>query len=165
MTRLYYHPLQLSPTILPQRDKLLTMSDTEIEQKRDECTKFVHEVLRPELEYALSREKDVQTEISEYDELGNKLKEMSSTLDPLVDLGHEKIYCRAVVDDTEYVFVHVGMGFHVELSLPEAIVFTERRVTFLREHVLRRRGTEIEKLKLHIQASEIILDGLSADLR
>jgi prefoldin alpha subunit len=141
------------------------MSSTEIERKRDECVKFLHEVLRPDLQYALSREKDVQTEISEYDELGNKLKEISSTLDPLVDLGHEKAYCRAVVGDTEYVFVHVGMGFHVELSLPEATAFTKRRVTFLREHVLRRRGIEIEKLKQHMQASEMILDGLSADLR
>ena len=144
------------------------MNVSEINEKRKECKRFLDDILKPELQRCLERETEVMTEINDYEDLAKKLEDLMQSnekLKPMVDLGHQKVFCRAEVDNTDFVYVHVGMGFHAELSLSEAIAFAGKRVTFLREQVLRRRSIECEKVRQHITASEMILDGLSAELK
>ena len=143
------------------------MDLAEIQTKKKECLQFLDHVLRPELQRALSKETETTNEINEYSDLREKLVKMVSSgnkLETTVDLGHGKVSTRASVDDSSFVFIHVGMGFHVELSLPEAIQFADKRADFLRKEVLPRRSIETEKVRQHIQASEMILDGFSAEL-
>ena len=145
------------------------MDARDIEGKVLECKQFL-EVLKTRLQRALARENEVKDEITEYTALGRRLQELAAAKKPgpiveLCDLGHEKVFCRATVEDTSYIYVHVGMGFHVELSLTEALSFTEKRLSFLRQDVHRRQTIQTDKVKQHIRASEMMLDGLSAELR
>jgi prefoldin subunit 5 len=77
-----------------------------------------------------------------------------------VDLGHNKVFCRASADDISTVFVNVGMGFHAELLIPEALVFVEKRIRFLQDQVLSRRVSRTKQVEQHILSSEAILDQL-----
>jgi prefoldin subunit 5 len=141
----------------------------EIEEKIDECKRFL-DVLHAQLLHEVSREKDIQEEINAYSDLGFRLQEASSDklLEPLAelcDLGHQKVFCRATIPDVSFVFVHVGMGFHIELSRSEAIAFAANRVALLRGDFLRRRSIQTDKVRQHIRASEMIMDGLAAELQ
>ena len=137
----------------------------EIDKKVEEYSKFVKDTLRPDLLRAISQEQETATEISDYQELKQRLEEMIESdvsvnrLMSKVDLGHEKVYCRANITDASRVFVHVGIGFHAELLLSEAIAFVDKRITFL-ESVLRYRSAKSTEIKDHVNASELILDGL-----
>lgn len=141
------------------------MDRVEIEKKRDDCLQFLESVLKPELKYALSREESVKQEIQDYQDLGNKLKKANKIdIHQDVDLGHNLVRCRAQIADKERIFTHVGMGIHVEMSLSEAIAFTDKRVSFLIDEVLHQRSIETTKRRQHIRASEMILEGLAAEL-
>ena len=145
-----------------------TVDAEEIKQKLEEYTKFLSKVLRPDYE-ALSRaEQDTRKEIAEYKDLQNRLNEHTkrggiSVMD--VDLGHRMVFCRATIDDCTTVFVHVGMGFHAELRIKEALVYVKKRIHFLTSQVLHHRAEKSKNVLEHIQSSERILDELSRELR
>ena len=137
---------------------------SEIEEKIEEYSKFVKQVLRPDLEKALHEKNLVENEISEYQALHFQLTALDRSSDrPIekrVDLGYSKLYCKAIVTKLSMIFVHVGMGFHVEFTLEEAIAFINRRIDYLRR-VLKTRNSNVEKIQRHIRESEMILDELS----
>jgi Prefoldin subunit len=110
----------------------------------------------------------------------------------LVDLGHEKVFCNAEISIAKtrkdsnsdvkttssgpsttaaatmplpFVYVHVGMGFHVQFTINEALVFVDRRLDFLENQVLRKRRTRLEEVKKHVGTSEMILSELVAKLQ
>jgi len=130
--------------------------------RRTDCVSFLDNVLRPELEAALKQEKQVEEEISEYKELSQRLKTIDMT--PMVDLGYEKVFCRAKIESKNFIYVHVGMGFHVELSIPEAEQFIERRIRFLESSALKNKSQHTLNIKKHIDASEVLLDAISTEL-
>ena len=149
------------------------MEAIEMKQKFEECRGFLEQVLKPELETRLEREKQVRQEMDDYIELESRLKEMiaftekkksNKTLVQQVDLGYQKVFTMATVDDTTRIFVNIGMGFHVELTLQEAIAFASKRVEFLRNQVLVSRSLDSDKVRKHIRDTELILDGLTAEL-
>jgi len=132
----------------------------EMSDKRDEYTTFIERTLRPQLQIAVSNREETESEIEEYQALRSNLTTLlkkqqqqqqqqqqlehenhddstkKNELESLVDLGHGIAYCRAIVPDPSTVFVHVGMGFHVEFSLDEAVRFIDRRVSYLKDDVL-----------------------------
>jgi len=52
----------------------------------------------------------------------------------MVNLGSE-FYVQAKVPDTSRIYVNVGLGFHVEFSLPEAIAFIDKREEYLNKTI------------------------------
>lgn len=53
-----------------------------------------------------------------------------------VELG-SGVYCRAVVPDTSHIFISIGLGFHLEVSLDEADRVIDLKQEALRGHVER----------------------------
>ena len=144
-------------------------SKEEIHQKMSEYSTFIDKVLRPELETSKSASQKVKDEIDEYNELRNRLrnlkKEDTPEVQSIVDLGYKTVFCRAVAQDAQKVFVHVGMGFHVEFTLPEAIEFTTKRIHYLQDDVLADKDKKVREVQEHIASAGIILEQLERELR
>jgi prefoldin subunit 5 len=51
----------------------------------------------------------------------------------MVNLSSE-FYVQANVEDTSKIFVHIGLGFHPELTLDEALKFIETKETIMNEY-------------------------------
>jgi prefoldin alpha subunit len=144
------------------------MSKEEIHQKMSEYSTFIDKVLRPELDEAKAASHKVKTEIQEYKELRERLdalkKETPNELESIVDLGYKSVFCRAVAKDPRKVFVHVGMGFHVEFNISEAIAFTRKRMSFLEDDFLSDKEKKVNEVKDHIASAGVILDKLEREL-
>jgi prefoldin subunit 5 len=143
----------------------------EIQQKIEQYSSFVENTLKPDLDHTTKAVKETEQEIREYQELRTELQKLQQSSDTgkqteplLVDLGHKKVFCQATANDTSTVFVHVGMGFHAELLVPEALVFVEKRIRFLEAQVLSRRVSRTKQVEQHILSSEAILDQLVYEL-
>jgi len=67
----------------------------------------------------------------------------------MVDLGAQ-VYCQAEVPDTSHIFVNVGLGFHAELTLDEALAFAEKKLVGLRGD-LRERVEEAASIQSHVK--------------
>mmetsp|Transcript_6261 Transcript_6261/g.9094 ORF Transcript_6261/g.9094 Transcript_6261/m.9094 type:complete len:192 (+) Transcript_6261:74-649(+) len=89
----------------------------------------------------------------------------SSQLETHVDLGAQIMFCKAIVPNPERVFVHVGMGFHVEFTLNEALEFIERRVKFLHKKVLANRVNKAKAVASDVESTLKILETLTEQLR
>ncbi|KAI9594121.1 Prefoldin subunit-domain-containing protein [Syncephalis fuscata] len=109
---------------------------TEIQQKLARYETFVNERLKPDLEQTLVLRDQVFTKISEYEKLqlhlGTIKEQELDSLTTMVDLGCS-FYAQAKVPDTTYIYVSIGYGFHLQLTIDEAVVFIERKIKHLRK--------------------------------
>lgn len=144
-----------------------SIESSEIQSKVEEYSKFVDEVLRPDLIALEAAELETEHEIRDYSNLRRDLQDLritkTASFNPSVDLGHQVVFCEGSVDDTSKLFVHVGMGFHAELTLDEAASFCEKRSAFLRE-VLSYRREKTQTVRTHLDSSLLILDELHGEL-
>jgi prefoldin subunit 5 len=147
------------------------MSTAEIQQKINEYSSFVEKVLGPDLQQAEESRNVIQKDIQEYQELQQRLTAMQkmevqppTQLDSVVDLGYNTLHCRAVVANTQTLFVHVGMGFHSELTVPEALVFLKKRIDFLSKQVLSGRQEKVHQVQAHVESAVSILRELQREL-
>jgi hypothetical protein len=154
------------------------VSEAALEHKIQEYSNFVSQTLRPKLAAAENAIKATEKEICEYRDLAQQLTTNCKD-EPLldrtqkVDLGHGKVFCNALIEHSvrspensneKMIFVHVGMGFHVEMTCSEAIQFTKQRVVYLTTNKLHPRRDDALRVREHIQQSETILDDLSREL-
>ena len=130
---------------------------------------FIDNVLRPQLVEAKKAKNKVHQEMTEYRELLETLKLNNdsaagmSRKEKRVDLGHGKVFCEAQLDFTSTIFVHVGMGFHVEFTVSEGIAFIDKRLVYLNE-VLKHRQAKLRQIEEHVGSSEFIMNELSRSL-
>jgi prefoldin subunit 5 len=151
------------------------VSPDELREKITEYADFLEQRLYPELKLAVERREETEFEISEYEQLRLNLKELldvpqQQPLESVVDLtGHGAAYARAIVpvDQTNTVFVDIGIGFHAELSLSEAIDFIGKRVEFLTKTRLQQRLDKAKTVADDVKNAMAILDeiGKEADDR
>lgn len=151
-----------------------------LQEKIQEYTKFYEGKLLPELKFAQNAERETIREISDYQDL--KVRLLQSTAEEeedgkltaaaglpkefeRVDLAGGRVFCRALVEDTSKLYVNVGMGFHVELTVDEALSFVDRRVRMLESSVLPRRSATSRRVKDHAQSTERILQELDRELQ
>jgi prefoldin subunit 5 len=145
----------------------------DVQEKVQEYTQFVDEVLRPEISKAKAHIEETELEISEYQQLSAKLREMQQQQQQpnkreeqppqkrQVDLGYQTVYCQAeIMESAPTIFVHVGMGFHVEFQVTEALEFVDRRIEFLKTQVLPHREKKCAQIESHFQSSLNILSEL-----
>ncbi|CAO3664096.1 unnamed protein product [Umbelopsis ramanniana] len=91
---------------------------------------FVNEKLKPNLKATLDARDSLYDLTSEYLKLklqietiqNNDLMEMKT----MVDLG-SNFYVQAKIPDTKFVYINVGFGFHVQMTLKEALEFIEKK--------------------------------------
>mmetsp|Transcript_11557 Transcript_11557/g.16591 ORF Transcript_11557/g.16591 Transcript_11557/m.16591 type:complete len:165 (-) Transcript_11557:1137-1631(-) len=139
--------------------------------KYDEINHLIYQVLEPQLQAAVKHREDVEEEINEYQELSDQLTiirnrydddfrirkdsnvETVAPLEAMVDLGHQIAYCKAEIEDPQRVYVNVGMGFHVEFSLDEAIDFIALRIDFLLSHILPKTAERAKNIAADIEAA------------
>lgn len=139
--------------------------------KYDEINHLIYQVLEPQLLAAVKHREDVEAEINEYQELSDQLtiirnrydddfrirKDSSiktvAPLEAMVDLGHQIAYCKAEIQDPQRVYVNVGMGFHVEFSLDEAIDFIALRIDFLLSYILPKTAERAKNIAADIEAA------------
>jgi hypothetical protein len=120
---------------------------------------FVDRTLRPQLQAAVEAREEMEAEISEYLRLRNELRLLlveraddpatkkksdpsgnkTSPMRAVIDISHAAVYCDVVVPNPRTIYVDVGLGFHVEMTLVEAISFIDRRVDHLEKNVLKNR--------------------------
>ena len=144
----------------------------ELRTKMNEYAVFVDKTLQPELILAVAAREETELEIASYRELADKLTMILSDgpttgkpLESLIDLGHEVAYCKAMIENRQQVFVHVGLGFHAEFSLEEAIDFCERRISFLETQLLSKRIEKAKRVASHLEASLVILHRLAMEIQ
>lgn len=142
----------------------------ELETKLREYSNFIDKTLHPELKKRVEAREQVEEEIAEYQELATKITALLGSAKPLeamVDLGHDAVFCRGVALDNEkeqMLHVHVGMGFHVELTIPETIAFSEKRVGFL-EKKLKKKVEASTLVARHVESSLLILEELAKEMK
>lgn len=123
---------------------------------------FLNERLKTDLKKVMDLRDNVNSEVAEYLQLRNvieRIKESDSakmdTLRTMVDLG-ANFFCQARVTNPNKIFVCIGYGFYVELSLDEALSFIDKRVALLNSRV-----QELTKDVSEISARvRIVVEGL-----
>lgn len=60
-------------------------------------------------------------------------KETKTTMRSLVNVGSE-VYAQAKAEDRNHIFVNIGMGFHVEFTLDEALEFIDKKLAKLKTY-------------------------------
>mmetsp|Transcript_30402 Transcript_30402/g.34654 ORF Transcript_30402/g.34654 Transcript_30402/m.34654 type:complete len:155 (-) Transcript_30402:351-815(-) len=140
-----------------------SISREELEAKIKEYSSFIDTKLYPELNFRVKARETVENEIAEYKDLSTRLESLPlSPIQTLVNLGYEALYCHAVTDSSRKIFVHVGMGFHVEMAIEEAIKFCKKRLSFLSTK-LDRRAEAAAEVARHVETSLHILEELSKE--
>mmetsp|Transcript_24206 Transcript_24206/g.52206 ORF Transcript_24206/g.52206 Transcript_24206/m.52206 type:complete len:161 (-) Transcript_24206:559-1041(-) len=115
--------------------------------KITEYGNFISQTLQPQLQTAVDAREETEAEISEYVQLQNKLQQIEKTnnsrsdasINTIADISHGTIYCNATIPNPRIIYVNIGFGFHVEMTLPEAISFIDKRVDHLENNVLKPR--------------------------
>ena len=107
----------------------------DISQRILHYEEFLNERLRSDLEKVLSQRDEVCGEIAEYNQLKTTVELLISQgpakpLKTMVDLGCN-FYAHAKVEDPSMIFVSIGLGFHLEMKLDEAISFIDSKVSRL----------------------------------
>lgn len=94
--------------------------------------------VKAEIEAAEKARESLQRTLSQYLTLRNNIEiikqEKLQKLKLLVDLG-SKFYMKAKVDDTTYIYVNIGLGFHVQFTHDEALAFIAVKEKQLSERI------------------------------
>ncbi|KAG9336017.1 hypothetical protein AGOR_G00139120 [Albula goreensis] len=112
----------------------MTSGKPNIDEKVLQYETFINEVLKRDLQSVLEQRDAVYEKISQYLQLKNTIECLqesgSRDLKTEVDLGCN-FYVQAHVQDSSKIFVAVGYGFYVELTLPEALKFIDKKTAQL----------------------------------
>eukprot|EP00727_Mastigamoeba_balamuthi_P006542 m51a1_g2508 hypothetical protein (150) ;mRNA; f:141746-142195 len=104
----------------------------EVERRAAEYRAFIDGQLAQDLAARVAELRALDAQAASYDDLRAKLEQLGAARDveALVDLGG-RFYAQARVPDMSRVCVHVGLGFHVEMSRDEALAFVPLKVAEL----------------------------------
>ncbi|KAJ2615558.1 hypothetical protein H4S08_001184 [Coemansia sp. RSA 1365] len=95
---------------------------------------FIRNKLEPDLSLVIEARDAIYTQMSEYLKLKTHIDTIrTQKLDELetkVDLG-SNFYAKAFVPDTTHIFVSVGFGFHLEMTLDEADKFIDQKIAHM----------------------------------
>ena len=144
----------------------------ELQTKITEYANFISQTLQPQLQSAVDAKEAIEKDISEYVQLRNRLQRLENQMDniktkpieALVDLVHGAIYSKAIISNPRSLYVDVGLGFMVEFTLSEALIFIDKRVKYLEEEVLNHRARVAEKIASDVENALELLEELGADI-
>ncbi|XP_023332095.1 protein UXT homolog [Eurytemora carolleeae] len=109
------------------------MNKEEIREKILRYETHLNETLRNDLKTCLELRDKVYSEQAEFLALRNTILAIRESglqkgepLKTKVDLGCN-FYCEAKVDDPTWILVSIGMGFFLEMTLPEALEYIRKK--------------------------------------
>lgn len=107
--------------------------------KVEKYEEFVGNVLQPDLQAVLGDRDKLYEAIAAHSQLKQTIKCMQQlpTTDGLrtqVDLGCN-FYVQAHVPDTSFIYVNVGLGFHLQFTHEEALKFIDKKLDILNKEV------------------------------
>ncbi|XP_013924794.1 PREDICTED: protein UXT isoform X1 [Thamnophis sirtalis] len=115
---------------------MVMLSEQQLQEKVLQYEAFISDVLQRDLKKVLEQRDEIYEKIAQYLQLKNIIERLQETgsqeLKTQVDLGCH-FYVNAEVPDTSTMFVALGYGFFVELTLPEALTFIEKKTKLLNE--------------------------------
>ena len=178
------------PDIMAGAAATTTATTIDLRRQISEYGTFVERTLRPQLQTAVEDREETEGEISDYlllrDELlrlllppvasdpttgngnGNGTASSSSSPPPIIraviDISHASVYCDVVVPNPRTIYVDVGLGFHVEMTLAEAVSFVDRRVEYLEKNVLRHRLEVASTVARDVENALGLLEELGEEL-
>ncbi|KAK0064252.1 protein UXT [Biomphalaria pfeifferi] len=134
---------------------------TDKENKLLEYETFLNDRLKLDLRNVLEQRDKIYEEISEYLQLQSTIHKIEEDIIPecelktKVDLGCN-FYVQANVSDPSKICVAIGFGFFLEMTLPEALSFINKKTERLQEKAADL-TLEACKIKGHIK---LVLEGL-----
>ena len=156
-------------------------SPEELKAKVNEYVRFIDHTLHPQLKIAITQREDIEKELHEYQQLKDNLTRIQLSESSLgdhdrdrdrdrapmvkVDLGHETIYCRAKFLSPDRIFLSIGMGFHTELTIDEALKAIDLRMNFLSTEKLPKRVENAKTVAGHLEAAMDLLQSLGEEMR
>ena len=161
-------------TTVPLNNRSMTIESSEkenAEAKLKQYATFIDQTLHPELKKRVEAREEIEHEMNEYRDLSAKLQALNSSSSSMpkamVDLGHQTAYCEAVLTTTTTsalkLYVHIGMGFHAEMTVPEALAFCDERLLFL-SRVLTQRADSAMQVARHLKSSLLLLEQLANEV-
>ena len=139
------------------------MDAQEIEDKIAAYAEFVDTRLRPDLAAVQERTKEIRDQLEDYRTIRTQLEQGEWAVERSVDLGHGRVFGKAK-PDASTIFLHLGMGFHIELTPSEAIVAIDRRMQYLQENRLDDQLRQQARIEEHLQSYAQNLAQLSSVL-
>ncbi|XP_018087963.1 protein UXT-like [Xenopus laevis] len=131
----------------------------ELEQKVQRYESFVWDTLHVDLRKVLESRDAVYEKISQYLQVKNVIERLQElppeALHTQVDLGCN-FFVNAEVPDFSKIFLALGFGFYLELTLPEALKFIERKNKMLTD-ISNTLSRDAASIKAHIR---LVLEGL-----
>ncbi|KAJ2547522.1 hypothetical protein EV175_005189, partial [Coemansia sp. RSA 1933] len=92
---------------------------------------FINDKLEPDLKKVLELRDTIYTRMSEYLKLKTHIDTIRTQgleeMNTKIDLGSD-FFVKAFVPDTSFIFVSVGFGFHLQMTLDEADSFIDEKV-------------------------------------
>ncbi|KAJ2657719.1 hypothetical protein IWW48_004400 [Coemansia sp. RSA 1200] len=114
---------------LPQVD--FSKYPPEIQSAVQKYSDFINDKLEPDLKKVLELRDTIYTRMSEYLKLKTHIDTIRTheleELETKIDLGSD-FFVKAFVPDTSYIYVNVGFGFHLQMTLKEADMFIDEKV-------------------------------------
>ncbi|KAG7340933.1 prefoldin subunit domain containing protein [Nitzschia inconspicua] len=142
-----------------------------LQQQLSNYAGLVENVLKPQLLIAEQAANRIRQEIRDYQELGQLLQQLNmtdttatSTTTTMVDLGYQTIFCQASKSSGRMLLVHVGMGFHVELTISEAQAFVLKRIQYLQNTRLHPQQRNMDEIQEHITSATDLLLQLQQEI-
>lgn len=138
-------------------------------QKITEYSNFINHALRPQLQKAVDEREETEGEISEFLQLQTKLKllverDTRMKIDMIVDICHGAIYCNATIPNPRTIYIDVGLGFHVEMTLHEAILYIDKRVNHIEKNILKHRVKVAATVAKDVENAIKLMEELGVEL-
>lgn len=161
-------------------------NNDDLKCKIAEYGNFISQTLEPQLRNAVMEREKTEDEINDYIQLQNGLRQLlleqqqqrhhqpgSSSLEEnhqstkqlngLVDIAHSTIYCNVSIPNPNIIYVDVGFGFHIEMTISEAISFIDKRVHFLEKTVLKHRLDVAKRVAKDVEDALELLEELGGE--
>eukprot|EP00761_Pharyngomonas_kirbyi_P002640 gb/GECH01002644.1/.p1 GENE.gb/GECH01002644.1/~~gb/GECH01002644.1/.p1 ORF type:complete len:142 (+),score=48.98 gb/GECH01002644.1/:1-426(+) len=123
---------------------------------------YLESTLKNELETLVEKRENVYETLSKYLQLRNsiemiqdqKLEEMKT----MVNIGSD-IFAQAKVPNTSRIYLKIGLGFHVDMTLNEALDFINKKEEYLNQEA-KNLDTKINETKSEIKSVYMIIDDI-----
>eukprot|EP00049_Salpingoeca_infusionum_P010056 m.170364 g.170364 ORF g.170364 m.170364 type:complete len:155 (+) comp14528_c0_seq5:582-1046(+) len=137
------------------------MSEGEVQDRITDYESFLNEKIRRDLRELQVKRDHIYDDIAEFKKLESSIEAIktlqthSDSLETKVDLGNG-FFCDAMVPSTEFVYVDVGFGFHVQYTLDEAIHVCKSK----EDHLSKRAETLSKKIAETSAMAKVVRDAL-----
>ena len=139
-----------------------------LQTKISEYSNFISQTLQPQLQSAVDKREETEAEISEDVQVQTKLQQIQGdapkSIDTIIDISHSTVYCKAHISNPKIIYLNIGFGFHVEMTIEEGIQFIIKRVEYLESCVLKHRVEVAARIAKDVEGAIELLEELGDEL-